>query len=384
MPRFGVPEESLRPAWAGLLAEAFGLSGADVAGIAAKLGYDHCRALSVDDQVMAGLLVLPIRLSVGGALVPNAAIGLVGVAIDQRRRGYASQLMAALLAESRDNGQYVSTLYASNQPLYRAAGYEQAGSAFRASVSVPAIGLGNHELRARRLNAEDEPVIEAIHAASAVETPGFFERHPYQWERIRRPRVGPPALGLGIEEGGRLRGWLYVRHVPLGNGPMGTLEVLDVYAQTRLVALNLWATLADMGTMARTVVFNTAPNDPFYQVLPHPFVEMTLFENWMLRVTDIRALEQRGYPSTARGVIDLDVEDPLRLCHGRYRLTVEGGRGRVQPGGNGDCRLHVRGLASLFTGFASARQVELAGLGEGAESLAELCAGPLPWTRDRY
>jgi predicted acetyltransferase len=74
---------------------------------------------------------------------------------------------------------------------------------------------------------------------------------------------------------------------------------------------------------------------------------------------------------------------------GRFVLRIEGGEGKLSPGGTGDVHLSVNALASLYTGWASARLLQTAGLVHhaGGRELAMLdaaFAGPRPYLFDNY
>jgi predicted acetyltransferase len=115
--------------------------------------------------------------------------------------------------------------------------------------------------------------------------------------------------------------------------------------------------------------------------------------HWMLRVVDVAAaLEARPWPSGVAGQVAFRVEDPTCPWNdGGWRLEVAGGRGRVAPAGAAApaARADVRGLASLFTGFAGPDDLVRAGLlaGFGPEDLELLraaFASPRPWTAEFY
>ena len=69
-------------------------------------------------------------------------------------------------------------------------------------------------------------------------------------------------------------------------------------------------------------------------------------------------------------------------------LTVEEGEARLEPGGRGEIRLHVRDLAALYTGFLPPSTLVQTGAleapPEALELAATLFAGPLPWMLDRF
>ena len=67
-------------------------------------------------------------------------------------------------------------------------------------------------------------------------------------------------------------------------------------------------------------------------------------------------------------------------------FTVEEGRGTTREGGRGEVTVDVRGLAALYSGFATPYTLRAAGLlagpDEALRTLAMVFAGPEPWCAD--
>jgi predicted acetyltransferase len=143
--------------------------------------------------------------------------------------------------------------------------------------------------------------------------------------------------------------------------------------------------------MADAAVYYGMPCDPILRLLPERGHTVKLFDHWMLRLVHVEAaLAGRGYPAGLTAQVHLDVaDDILPGNHGRIVLAVEGGRGSVEPGGRGDVKVDVRGLAALYTGHATPWDVRIAGqLTAAAEeplaALASIFAGPAPATPDFF
>jgi predicted acetyltransferase len=87
--------------------------------------------------------------------------------------------------------------------------------------------------------------------------------------------------------------------------------------------------------------------------------------------------------------VHLDVSDPLIAENaGRFVLSVRDGAATVEPGGRGDVRCDVRGLAPLYTGMF--RPAELSRMGwitgsaEAIAAAARVFAGPEPWMPEYF
>jgi predicted acetyltransferase len=127
-------------------------------------------------------------------------------------------------------------------------------------------------------------------------------------------------------------------------------------------------------------------------VLREQVFETLVDFRWMTRVIDAPgAVAARGFPA------GLAVEVPLRLRDevapanaGDYVLTVQKGRGELahSQGGAGP-ELDVRGLSSLYTGWADSAALARTGLlhGGSPEQRAALDAafgGSAPWMLDEF
>jgi predicted acetyltransferase len=119
----------------------------------------------------------------------------------------------------------------------------------------------------------------------------------------------------------------------------------------------------------------------------------------MLRLVDLpAALQARPWPSGVAGQVAFRVEDPgCPWNTGTWRLELDGGQARVEPvpvpGSAGSETVtpvaDIRGLASLFTGFATPDDLVRAGLLTGFDPAAVALlrpafASPRPWTAEFY
>ena len=99
----------------------------------------------------------------GGDAVPTAGIAAVAVRPEHRGSGLLAPLFAALLADARDRGAVVSTLFPTAPGIYRRLGYEIVGEL--ADVEVPVEPLTRIPAPAgitlRRADPDDERDVAA-------------------------------------------------------------------------------------------------------------------------------------------------------------------------------------------------------------------------------
>lgn len=358
---------------------------------AERLGREHFRVLRAGAAVAGGLAELPMGQFYGGRSLPMTGIAVVGIAPEARSRGGASSLLRASLEEMRAAGTALSMLYPATVPLYRRAGYELAGSRFEVKLPLRRLHLKErgHEIHA--IGPEDAAAVESLYGAVAQQRNGYVDRSPFIWARVRAPRFEPGEGYLCVNPAtGAAEGYVYYKREESEEAPYA-LEISDLIALTPAAGLRLLTFLADHRSMAAAAVYYGMPCDPLLRLLPERGHTVKLFDHWMLRLVDVEAaLAGRGYPAGLSAQVHLDVtDDILPGNQGRIVLTVSGGRGSVEPGGRGDVKVDVRGLAALYTGHATPWDVRLAGqLTAAAEeplaALASIFAGPAPATPDFF
>jgi predicted acetyltransferase len=373
---------------AGVLGHAFAVDAVSTRAWFERAGTEELRALRVDGEVVGGLVRIPMGQAFGGRFVPMVGIAGVGIRADRRRQGLASELMRHVLLEMWESGVALSALYASNQPLYRSAGYEQAGAHFHGVLRPRDIDVNESEGGPVTIATPgDRAEIESLYREHALDRPGHLDRGPYVWARLWHPLDGSTVHGsLLWDEDGILEAYvLYAQH-RREEGYLMTVR--DAASRTSRGWRRIWSHLRDVSTMVAEIKLSTSPTDPLFVLQPHPYMRVHLHEPWMMRIVDpIGALEARGYAKGQPERLVIKVIDPL-LGDQALTLDVQDGRASVRRGGDPTAKVHVRGLSAMYTGYISPFEAAALGLVEaGDRSLAAmqaLFAGPSPWMRDFF
>jgi predicted acetyltransferase len=324
-----------------------------------------------------------------GRAVPMAGLASVAVAAHARRRGVAKALLLASLHRAHETGVPISTLYPASPPVYRSVGWEVAGlhcwldlptAALVASrPPVPAVGPAS-EVVLRPLGAgrAELDAVHALYTAAASMAVGPLTRTGplLDLDGLRTLDGVVLASVDGIDAG-------YVSWRRDGN----LLHVPDLVGDRPQVLAALAATAGSWHTTIRSAQLHLG--DPALAALVAPVGAAQRTDPWYLRIVDApAAVAARGY-----GAVETEAEfeliDPPAPWHeGRWRLAVGAGSGTLTRGGSGAARLHVRGLAALFTGYAGVAAVRRAGLADGDETaltrIAAAFAGPVPWMADDF
>jgi predicted acetyltransferase len=339
-------------------------------------------------EVVGGYILLPLGQFFGDRSVAATGISAVAVAPEHRGAGVAIEMMRHAMRESARAKRPISILYPATQTLYRAAGFELAGSRILYAVPTRAADGTDRTLAVRRATLPDRVRLRELHREAASRTNGNLDRGDWSWTRVLDdPAVAIHAYLVGPPK--REEGYVVFHQKP---EPVIRYEVWirDFAASTERAGRRIWALLADHRSMAPTVHLYGAPAEPLLHLLPEQDFKVETRWDWMLRIVDVRgAMESRGWPAGFTGRLEMEIEDPLvRANRGRFVVAIEGGRAKVSRGGRGSIRIHVRGLAPLFTGHLSPEDLVRTGQLEGGLGDLALAraafAGPAPWMPDMF
>lgn len=349
------------------------------------------RVAELTGDVVAGFFLHEMGQYFGGRRVGTGGIGSVSTAPEVRGRGIARALMTAALRELREAGTPLSTLYPAAQGLYRALGWEQAGSFTRYRLPIASVPFRERSLALRELDLASEDAasaIERLYTVRARMTPGHLDRSTSMWERVRQP-PDAEVTGYVVEGDQGAEGYL-IYGLQRAEGFRYDVVVRDLVAQTPRALRRLLSLIADHRSLGRDLVWSGGPTDPVLLAVDDQAHGVTDHWRWMLRLVDVnKALQGRGYAPGVRGEVHLDVlDDVLPENRGRLVLNVADGRAEVKEGGRGDVRVPVGALAAMYSGDASphalARAGRMAADDDAAARLFALFAGAAPWTPDFF
>ncbi|HUG91155.1 MAG TPA: GNAT family N-acetyltransferase [Planctomycetaceae bacterium] len=357
--------------------------------LVSAIGRENLRVLRRGERIIGGLGIFRMSQWFGGRPVPCGGISVVGIAPEERGQGAAVFLMRAALDELSKNGTALSTLFASTQRLYRRVGYEQAGNRYFHELPLSSIGELPRELPVVAVPVEDSRPFEEPARQRARLTNGNLERTAGLWRRVLS---FPDQTVHGYVIGDAAAPEGYVIYSPKSDQP-GPFNVCirDMAALTPAAARSLWAFIRDHRSVAESVIWFGPANEPLLNLTEECRVQRSRYDHrWLLRIVDVRrALESRGYPEGTAGELHFDVRDNLLAANsGRFVLTVADGRGEVRPGGRGELRTDIRGLAPLYSGLFTPAVLRTTGQLEADDrplaTAAGLFAGPEPWMAEMF
>jgi predicted acetyltransferase len=353
-----------------------------------RVGHQRLRAVVQEGRVVGGLAAYELAQFFGGATVPLAGIAGVGVAPESRGRGLAKTMLLRTLEQLRETTP-LAGLYASTTTLYRSCGFEQAGTVMYFSAPLASFPRGDRALACMALPPRTHEPLHATYAKRAREWTGHLDRTPAIWDRLVDPYADAAYTYVFGENPSAPDGYIVFLQKPSAESLHFQVVVRDVAMTTRAAAQRILGFLHDLRSLADVIVWRGCAADPLLTLLPEQMHTVKRHERWMLRILDVhRALAARGYPPLSAEV-HLAVHDAnFPVNAGRRIFTVEAGHGETREGGRGDVTIDVRGLAALYSGFATPYTLRAAGLLDGPDvaltTLATIFAGPEPWCADHY
>lgn len=332
---------------------------------------DRCLlALTADGRPVGTAAAHSFELTLPGeTIVPAPGVTAVGVLPSHRRQGVLSAMMRHQLGEFRARGEFLSVLLASEAPIYGRFGYGPATYTQRltvrrhraalallrargtadAAASGPVDGSDDGSVEVLR-RAECGEILEEVYDRYRRAQPGALSR-PHRWWALRagQPPISPAPRYVavhrdtdGVPDG-------YASYVV---GESETLTVDETIAADDAVFTALARFVLGHDLVSQVVFHHVPPQHPLrWQLEDFRAGEVSGDMDWLyVRLLDVpRALTARGW--CADGELVLDVEDPFLGEHGRYLLSVRGGKADCVPTDREpDLSLDVRDLGSVYLG----------------------------------
>jgi predicted acetyltransferase len=361
---------------------------------------DRMHAAFDGERIVGGAGAFSYRMSVpGGGEVPAAGVTVVGVLPTHRRRGVLTSLMQAQLVDSRERGDLVAYLWASEGTIYGRFGY---GLASR----IGAMSLAKDRTRFAQ-PFEPRGTVRLVDLAEAARTfpplydevrtqrPGVFSRSKAWWETRRlfddpARRQGGPLNRALLELDGRPAGYaLYRVKQDWHSGfSKGVVTIVEAVAATPEATRELWRWLLDFDWTSEFAADLLPVDHPLFLLLAEPRrMQFALNDGVWVRLIDVGgALSARSY--VGGGEIVLEVTDELLPENaGRWRVTASGA---ARTDAAADLRLDVTGLGTVYLGgfgfgdlVRASRATELAP-GASARADALFATAVQPWCAEIF
>ena len=338
-----------------------------------------------DAAKRAVAVAIPARWWFGSVAYPTSAIASVAVRDVDRRRGFASEIMRAILHADLAAGRPYSVLYPFQHGFYRRLGYASAGLLHYWRIPVAhLVDVPNLRRSVRQLAEADRADVAKLYSQSLRDGIGGFERNAAQWT-ARWAREDERWV---VFDDGQLRGYLVYRPV------QSSLEVVELVALSSQAERGLWAFLAVQVEQRAAITLLAPVDQPLWALLKEPAMfeaanrafiiddVAALAMSFMARVVDVRAaLETRSFRADVAGEFTLEVRDPVLAPSGQsFEVQLADGRAHVEPSrGAPDARCEVVALSQIWTGALTATQAQRYGLLEASPTTVKLWDRAFPF-----
>lgn len=332
------------------------------------------QAAFVDGRLVGASAMRPLTVTVPGPTpVAMGGVTSTGVLPTHRRRGLLRALMTAMLRDSRDRGEPLAGLTASEGGIYGRYGFGPATFQVRWELERTAARFVDPPPQADRLELVQAPVAQAawpgLHQRAQQLRVGEVSARPTAWHALgsaARPDEGPLRFLAHRDTDGQIDGLASFR-TPWSADPQraGTVQVEAFEAVTGSAYDALWRLLTDLDLSRRVVAARRPAEEPLRWMLQDPrALRVTRSaDNLWLRLVDVRAaLQARSYATD--GSVVLEINDTLLPeNHGRWRLNASpaGASCHPAPDAQPDLTMAVETLATLYLGGVSPMTLAAAG-----------------------
>lgn len=367
------PEEFPDFARADMLAFGADMRAEDIELEGEALEFDRTVAALDDGRFVGGTAVLSLDLGLpGDRTVPAGGLTWTGVIPTHRRQGILSAMMARQLEESRERGEPVSILQASESTIYGRFGYGAATYSLGFSVSTSHAAF-------RATAPRTQGRFEALDKAAARETlqpvferfrharPGSVGRSAGLWKTYlgdpehHREGAGSYFHAVHRDAAGEIDGYVTYRvtNDRSGDIPQNTLTVRELMARDPQAHAALWRYCLDMDLVATVATSDSPVDEPLRWLLADTRrLRVTQINDALyLRILDIAtALAARAYHLAPRdAALVFHIEDGFRPDLGGDYLLEAGPHGAEcgRTTRAGDLSLDIADLGEAYLGGVS-------------------------------
>ena len=335
-----------------------------------RLDPEQVHVIEDDGEVRASATVLPLESFVDGEPRPMGGIAAVMAHPAYRRRGYAGELMRAVLRDMRERDVSLSLLGPFAHAFYRSFGYELATEAIEYRLKPSDLSTSPEQRHLRAYREEDLPRMMSLLEGEARRHPLCVRRGEGHWRSSLSEKAREAAV---YEREGDVEGYLLYKMSGWDESgdPHRTLSVQEMVAATPRAREAVISFMAGLDPTAYGIKLYTPRGEPLHPYLESSYVTAKVDPDQMLRLVSVEGA--LGYLNRAiEAPLVLEVSDDV-IPENVGEYTV--GDGEVVRGAEATERvsLDVRQLARLYAGYLPTRQLARHGLVQpGSERALEL------------
>ncbi len=333
----------------------------------------------VDGKLVSSFTAIPFTMRANGNAVALAGVSTVGTQPEYRRQGFLRRIQTQAFADMRDRGQSLAALWASQAAIYQRYGY--AMTTVLRSYRVDTTDISFHDGdwgsgHIERLSVNDAfDVIKSIYIRFVENRTCYLHRSKALWLQNAMEEIegqGPVHAGVHFDEEGTADGYVIytLRGGKVDHATRGQEIIVRDMAWLSMDGYrSMWEWLKRHDLVGRVSYQTAAADDPAVELFAEPrLLHGVDHEGIWLRIVDATgALEERAYSSEGEISISL-TDDPLTPWNNRsIRLEASPEGAHVTSSKSSDLQMSAKALASLYSGFRTARQLLAWGLIEGED-----------------
>jgi len=324
----------------------------------ARLDLEQVHVIEEDGEARASTTVLPLESFVEGEWRPMGGIAAVMAHPAYRRRGYAGELMRAVLRDMRERGVSLSLLAPFAHAFYRMFGYELASEAIEYRLKPADLPTRPEQSLLRAYREEDLSSLMDLCEAEAKGHTLSVRRSEGHWKTSLSKKDADVAV---YERDGDVEGYiLYKISGWQDRDPRRTVSIEEFVAATQRAREALFSFMAGLDPLVYGIKLYTPRGEPLHPYLRSAHVDAKIDPDQMLRLVDVEvALGYLGRMPQSPLVLDIS-DDGIPENSGEYTL----GGGKVVRGAEAaeSVSLDVRQLAQLYAGYLPVRDLARHGL----------------------
>jgi predicted acetyltransferase len=345
-----------------------------------RVDLDLVHLIAENGEARASATVLPLEVFVDGRPVPMGGIAAVATDPAYRRRGFAGELMRAVLRTMRERGIHLSMLHPFAHAFYRAYGWELATEAIAYTLKPTDLPTSSEQRRVRAYGEGDVPKMMGLLEEEVVRLSCCVRRGEGRWRDLLGRKDWEAAV---YEREGRLEGYILYRMSDWREDrePRRTLAVQELVWGSLGARAALISFLAAQDPLVFEIKHNTPRGEPLHPYLRSSYVKAEIEPEFMLRLVDVEgALKLLNRTASEPLVLEVS-DDVVPENAGEYTVGEE----VVRDAETGKrVSLDVRQLAQLYAGYLPVGQLARHGLVEPSSPgalglLGELFPPGEPW-----
>ncbi len=333
----------------------------------------------VDGRMATSFATIPFTARLNGESGKLGGVSGVGTLPEYRRRGFLRRIMQPAIADMRDRGQFVSSLWASQAAIYQRYGYAHATHNIAYTIDPQDIHFVTpppSQGTCQRYSLEDGfPVLRQLYIDFIAARMLYLHRSRALWHNntlnVDDPD-GPIHLVIYHDEQDTPQGYMVytTRSGKVDHAARAQeMTVRDLVWLTPEAYLGLWTFITKHDLVGRVHFPRMPPDDPAAIFLQEPrMLHARATEGTWLRITQTTgALSSRRYAAAGHLTLQVAGDDLADWNNGVVALETDGTESHVtSSAATPDISLDPRGLAMLYSGMHTARQLSNWGMLSGS------------------